>query len=239
MIIELLFNEVCGLYGDSQNAAYLKATLPEATFIETPITDEPYFVNNTPDMIYIGSMSENTQRRVIEKLMPHKNRILELIENNVVILATGNAGEVFCKHIDYVTEELATEGLGIFDMNVKVNLFDRYNGKVLGQFEDLQIVGFRSQFSFLYGDNTENYFVKCQRGDGINRESKLEGLKKNNLFVTQILGPILPLNPLFCEHLICLTGNEATAAHKDAAMDAYRQRIKEFSDPSVVFGNNM
>ena len=36
MKIEILFGEVCGLYGDAQNAAYLKATLPEATFIETP-----------------------------------------------------------------------------------------------------------------------------------------------------------------------------------------------------------
>ena len=238
MIIELLFNEVCGLYGDSQNAAYLKATLPDATFIETPITNEPYFVKNTPDLVYIGSMSENTQRRVIEKLMPYKSRILELIDNNVVILATGNAGEIFCNHIDYVTEELSAEGLGIFDMNVKTNLFDRYNGKVLGQFEDLQIVGFRSQFSFLYGDNSNCYFVECQRGDGINRESKLEGLKKNNLFITQILGPILPLNPLFCEHLIRLTGKDATAAYKEAAMDAYQQRIKEFSDPNVIFGHN-
>lgn len=238
MIVEILFNEVCGLYGDSQNATYLKATLPDATFIHTPITDEPYFVSADPDMICIGSMSENTQRCVIEKLRPYKARIEELIEKGTVILATGNAGEVFCKHIEYVTEECSAEGLGIFDMNVKTNLFDRYNGKVLGTFEDLQIVGFRSQFSFLYGDNSNNYFVKCTRGDGINRESKLEGLKKNNLICTQILGPILPLNPLFCEHLIKLTGNEATAAYKDAAMSAYEQRIKEFSDPSVVFGHN-
>ena len=238
MIVELLFNEVCGLYGDSQNAAYLKATLSGATFIETPITDDPYFVCNTPDLIYIGSMSENTQRQVIEKLMPYKERILELIDQNVVILATGNAGEIFCNHIDYVTEGLTAQGLGIFDINVKTNLFDRYNGKVLGQYEDLTIVGFRSQFSFLYGDNTKNYFVKCQRGDGINRESKLEGLQKNNLFITQILGPILALNPLFCEHLIRLTGNEATAAYKEAAMDAYHQRIKEFSDPNTIFGKN-
>ena len=238
MTIEVLFNEVCGLYGDSQNAAYLKATLPEATIIYTDINAEPYFLNNDPDLIYIGSMSENTQRRVIEKLTPYKARIEELIENGVVILATGNAGEIFCNHIEYITEEMTADGLGIFDLNVKTNLFDRYNGKVLGTFENLEIVGLRSQFSFLYGDNSQNYFVKCKRGDGINRESKLEGMRKNNLFCTQILGPILPLNPLFCEYLIKLTGNEAAAAYRDAAMDAYRQRIKEFSDPNVVFGHN-
>ena len=238
MVVEVLFQEVCGLYGDAQNATYLEKTLPDAKFIYTRLIDEPYFLQNKPDMILIGSMSENTQRRVIEKLMPLKERIESLINDGVVFLATGNAGEVFCKQIDYVTEKITTEGLGIFGLTVKTNLFDRYNGKVLGEFEDLTIVGFRSQFSMIYGDNSENYFVKVSRGDGINRESKLEGMRKNNLFCTQIIGPILPLNPLFCEYLLNLCGETTEAAFKDAAMSAYLQRVKEFSDPTVVFGNN-
>ena len=98
-----------------------------------------------------------------------------------------------------------------------------------------QLTGFKSQFSMLYGQNNENYFVKVDRGIGINRESKLEGYKDHNLFVTQILGPILPLNPEFCEYLISLTGEKATAAFKEEAMDAYNQRVKEFSDPKIKF----
>lgn len=235
MVIEVLFREVCGLYGDAQNATYLEKTLPDATFIYTRLTEEPYFVQNKPDMILIGSMSESTQRRVIEKLMPWKDRILELVDAGTVILATGNSGEIFCNEIQYVTEEITTQGLGIFDLTVKTNLFDRYNGKVLGKFENMTIVGFRSQFSQLYGDNTNCSFVQCIRGDGINRESKLEGMRRNNLFCTQILGPILPINPLFCEHLIRLASGEANAAFKEAAMDAYEQRIKEFNDPKVLF----
>ncbi len=235
MVIEVLFREVCGLYGDAQNATYLEKSLPDATFIYTRLTEEPYFVQNKPDMILIGSMSESTQRRVIEKLMPWKDRILELVDAGTVILATGNSGEIFCNQIQYVTEEITTLGLGIFDLTVKTNLFDRYNGKVLGKFENMTIVGFRSQFSQLYGNNEESYFVQVERGDGINRQSKLEGMRRNNLFCTQILGPILPINPLFCEHLIHLAGGEANAAFKEAAMDAYEQRIKEFNDPKVLF----
>lgn len=238
MIVEILFPEVCGLYGDSQNPTYLQATLPDAQFIYTALTEKPYFTDNDPDLIYIGAMTEVTQRRVIAKLMPLKERLATLIEKGVTILATGNAGEIFAKHISYVTEKIEADGLGIFDLNVENNLFDRYNGKVLGHFEDIKIVGFRSQFSFLYGDNSECYFLKCIRGDGINRNSTLEGLRKNNLICTQLLGPILPLNPLFCEYLIGLTGNTATAAFKDAAMEAYQQRIAEFTDPNVIFGGN-
>lgn len=233
MKIEVLFEESCNLFGDGQNITYLKATLPDAEFIHTKITDVPYFVNNDPDMIYIGSMSESVQRRVIEKLMPFKERLVNLIEKNTPILATGNAGEIFCKQIQYETEDITAEGLGIFNLYVNTNLFDRYNGKVLAELNGHSLVGFRSQFSMILGDNSECYFVKCKRGIGINRESKLEGLRKNNLICTQILGPILPLNPQFCEYFIGLSGVETKAAFRDIAMAAHEQRVKEFSDPVV------
>ncbi|MBO5867392.1 MAG: hypothetical protein J6Q54_00600, partial [Oscillospiraceae bacterium] len=221
--------------GDSQNVKYLRATLPNAEFVFTALSDTPYFAEKDPDLIYIGSMSEATQRKVIEKLLPLKERLEALIAKGIPILATGNAGEIFCSKIDYVTEKLSVDGLDFFDISVKTNLFDRYNGKVLGEMDGMKIVGFRSQFSFMYGDNSDCYFVKCLRGVGINRKSKLEGLRKNNLICTQIIGPILPLNPLFCEYLIGLTQNTATAAYKEAAMAAYEQHLKEFSDPATVF----
>ena len=66
----------------------------------------------------------------------------------------------------------------------------------------------------------------------------MEGVRKNNLICTQILGPILPLNPLFCEYFMGLTGEKATAAFREDAIAAYEQHIKEFSDPNVVFGHN-
>ena len=235
MVIEILFQEVCGLYGDSQNPVYLQKTLPDAEFIFTALTDTPYFVDHTPDMIYIGCMSESIQRRVISKLLPFKDRIQNLVEQGVVFLATGNAGEIFAKQIDYVTEGITTEGLGLFDLQVKTDYFKRYNGKVLGKLNDIDVVGFRSQFSFLYGDNSNGFFLACDRGCGINKQSALEGMRKNNLICTQLLGPILPLNPLLCEHLIELTGNTAEAAFRTAAMNAYHARLQEFRNPSVNF----
>ncbi len=238
MTIEILYPEVCGIYGDAFNGKYLEATLPEATFVHTELGQTPYFVNNRPDAICIGAMSENTQRRVLELLKPHWNRLRSLLDEGMPMLATGNAGEIFAKEIDYVTEEKKADGFGLFDLTVKTDLFDRYNGKVLGKFEGMTITGFRSQFSFLYGDNSQNYFVKCLRGDGINRESKLEGMRYKNLICTQILGPILPLNPEFTEYFLGLAGIQAKAAFREAALDAQAQRIKEFQDPNVVFGNN-
>ena len=235
MTVEILFQEVCGLYGDSQNAVYLQKSLPDAEFVFTELTQTPYFVENTPAIIYIGCMSESIQRRVIEKLLPLRSRIEELVNAGTVILATGNAGEIFAKQIEYKAEEITVDALNFFDLTVKTDLFSRYNGKALGKVAGIDVVGFRSQFSFLYGDNSNCYFMECTRGRGIHKESKLEGMRKNNLMCTQLIGPLLPLNPLFCEYMIGLTGQKGTAACRDAAMAAYTQRLKEFNDPTVAF----
>ena len=233
MTVEILFPEICSLFGDGQNIEYLKLALPEAKFINTQLTDTPYFAENDPDMIYIGSMTERNQRKVIEKLLPLKERIEALADKGTPILATGSACDIFAKKIEYVTEKIETEALGIFDLTVKTDLFKRYNGKVLGECGELEIVGFRSQFSFLYGDNSQYAFLNCKRGIGINPESKLEGMRRKNLICTQVLGPIFPLNPLFCEYFIGLSGVTAKAPFRDAAIAAYDQRLKEFKDPKT------
>lgn len=235
MKIEILFSEVCNLNGDYQNVEYLRQTLPEADFVFTSLTQDPDFANNRPDMVYMGTMTEAIQRRVIDKLMPYKARIEALIDDGVVFLMTGNACDVFCKSIDYVTEKIRKEGLGLFEMAVKCDHFNRYNGKFIGEVDGITVIGFRSQFSMMYGDNSGSFFGKNQRSIGMNPGTELEGIRRKNFFGTNVQGPILPLNPLFCEHLIALAGGEATAAHKEAAMTAYQIRLKEMQDPTVNF----
>ena len=237
MTVEILFGEVCNLYGDAQNETYLRQTLPDAEFIDTRLVDTPYFAEHTPDLILLGGMSENVQRRVIETLRPLKDRLLSLIDAGTVMLCTGNAGEIFTKHISYITEKIETDALGVFDLTVKNDLFRRYNGKVLGTADGVTVVGFRSSFSLIYGDNSGCYFLKAERGDGINPETKLEGMRRNNLICTSLLGPVLPLNPLFTEYLLGLCGVKAEAAHKEAAVAAYEQRLKEMRDPRTTFAH--
>ena len=93
MIIEVLFGEICNLYGDPQNAVYLSQTMPEAEIIHTSLDSVPFFADNRPDMILIGSMSDNMHSSVVEKLKPYKQRLVELINDNVVFLVTGSACE--------------------------------------------------------------------------------------------------------------------------------------------------
>lgn len=235
MKVEVLFSEVCNLSGDYQNVEYLRQTLPDAEFVFTALTQEPDFANHRPDVVYMGTMTEAIQRRVIDKLMPYKARIEDLIDDGVVFLVTGNACDVFCKSIAYVTENIQKDGLGLFDMTVKCDHFNRYNGKFMGEVDGITVIGFRSQFSMMHGDNSRCCFGKNQRSMGMNPGTDLEGIRRKNFFGTNVQGPILPLNPLFCEHLIRLAGGDAVAAHKEAAMTAYNLRLEEMRDPNVKF----
>lgn len=238
MIIEILFSKLCNLFGDSKNIEYLKLSAPDARFVMTEITDEkPFFADNHVDMIYMGGMTEKGQIRVINYLRGYKSRIEELISENTVFLVTGNAFEVFTKSINNKTTGEKTDGLGIFEgLTTEIDLFDRYNGKDLGQVDGIDIVGFRSQFSGVYGDNSGEYFMKCDRGIGINKASVYEGVRRNNFMGTHMLGPILVLNPLFCEYVLRLAGaEEPSAAFRVEAMTAYEKRLSEFKDEKIKF----
>ena len=235
MKIEVLFSEVCNLNGDLQNVEYLRQTMPDAEFWFTALTDELYLAENRPDMVYMGTMTEAIQRRVIDKLMPLKDRIAELIDDGVVFLMTGNACDVFCKSIDYVTEKIQKDGLGLFDLTVNCDHFNRYNGKFMGEVDGITVIGFRSQFSMMQGDNSACFFGRNQRAMGMNPGTDLEGIRRKNFFGTNVQGPVLALNPAFCEHLIRLAGGNAVAAHKEAAMKAYEIRLKEMRDPGLKF----
>ena len=80
MKIEILFPELCNLFGDMATVEYLKKTLPEAEFIETHLNDELKFLKEKINLVYMGPMTENTQELVIEKFKPHKDEIMAEIE---------------------------------------------------------------------------------------------------------------------------------------------------------------
>lgn len=228
IIIETLYPEFANLFGDLMNTGYLKKCLPDATFIDTHLFDEPAFVAKDVSMVFMGAMTEKQQELVITALRPHMDRIKELIDKGCVFLMTGNAMEVFGKEI--INEDgTAIEGLKLFDTYAKRAMFNRYNNYMLGEFNKMKILGFKSQFSHSYGDNSNNYFYKVIKGCGINEDSMLEGIHINNFFGTYTIGPLLVSNPPFTKYLMTLMGiDNPQLAFSDTIEAAYNSRITQF-----------
>ncbi len=226
--IETLFPEIANLYGDHANIRYLKLCMPDAEYVEDALSDVPHFVTEAPDMIYVGPMTEHQQELVIGKLRPYVARIAELIEQGVVFLITGNAMEVFWDAIEN-EDGSRIEGLGIFHYVAKRKMFNRYNNTVIGMLEGIKLVGFKSQFTHSYGDNSEEYLYEVLKGDGLNRETKYEGVRRKNFMATYTIGPLLILNPDFALYIQKLLGVEKPVlVHEEAMRDAYEERVRQY-----------
>lgn len=218
-MIEILFEEICNLYGDQGNINYLEQNFEN--IIKTSYIEEPYFVKNDVKMVYLGPMSEKNKIKVLNKLKQYKERIKELIDNNVIFLFTGNAFEILGKTIK-TNDNNIIEGLNLLDVETVENEENRYNSLYLGKFNDIEIVGYKSQSS--NSIINENPLFETIREEN---NSKYEGLRKNNFFGTNLLGPILILNPYFTKYLFKLL-NKDSILYEEELVDAYNKRLQEY-----------
>ena len=107
-------------------------------------------------------------------------------------------------------------------------MLHRFNSVQLCSFENMELVGFKAEFSQLYGDNAGFGFAGVKYGIGINRESRLEGVRINNFFSTSMVGPFAVMNPLFVKYLMRLLGVEdPVLAHEEVIMAAYNKRLED------------
>ncbi len=229
MKIEVLFPEFANLFGDCWNWRYLARCLPEAELILTGYGDEPRFVSERVDMIIMGAMTEHGQELAIKKLMPQRDRLRQLIDTGVVFLMTANAGEVFCEYIEN-EDGSRIAGLGLVPLHARRDMMHRYNSIELCTFEDMELVGFKAEFSQLYGDNSGFSFAEAKYGIGINKKTKHEGVRIKNYFSTSLVGPFIMMNPPFVKYLMRLLGvQEPALPFEDTNMAAYEARLADIT----------
>ena len=178
-------------------------------------------------MIYLGCTTERKQEQIIGILSQYRDRIIELIDKGVIFLATGNAVEIFGNYIEDAGRKI--DALGIFDFySVRYMRRDRHNSQFIGTFDDITVLGHRSQFSFAYGDFDDN-FIDIQKGIGMNPDTKKEGVRRNNFYGTYSLGPFLILNPLFAKKLMRIMGIDDTLCFEKEIVEAYEYRLTELN----------
>ena len=230
MKLEVLYPELSNILGDMGNVRYLQACAPDLEVIYTGNLDTPFCASGRPDMIYIGPMSERKQELAASRLKPYGNRLRELIEEDVIVLATGNGAELFGEYI--ADGDRKIPALGFFPFYAKRNMSKRHNSMFVGKFEDMEIVGNKSQFSFAYGTFGEP-FAQVELGYGMNPEAQTEGIRYHNLFATYLLGPLLVLNPDFTKYLLRLMGHDDSIAFEKQAREAYECRLNQLKQPGA------
>lgn len=240
--VELLYPEICNYYGNLSGLQYLQQSCKNLEIIETHYTDEPYFVNNRPDMICIFSMMESDQSLVMDKLKNHRERIKELIDDEVIFFAEGNAFELFGNEIVFSDRE-TLKCMGLFDFKASID-FDvrRHNSIYFGIFDEKgeverKIVGYKSQFGHSeinYSDEVQPLF-KTLRGVGTDgKEKSGEGIRYKNFIGTYVIGPLFIMNPDFAKYVLSLLGEKNPALkYEDVCYEAYNKRVEEYENPSV------
>lgn len=243
-VIEVLYPEYGNQAGDNGNVMYLRACLPNATFIETSHGVVPYFADHTPDLIIMCNMTEHQQEAVIEQLRPYKDRLAQLVDEGVCMLFTGNAAEVLGASIrDSKTG--AVEGLGLLDITTERSMDRRVLTVNVGSFEPgdgadpLEIVGFKIQFTQVHAGGADAPFMENTVGWGLNERTQSEGVRKNNLLATWMIGPLLPLNPDFTGWLLdnITGGGSPHLAFEPEARSAYLKRLRELKTPGMHLAN--
>lgn len=228
IVVEILFPELCKLFGDLGNVRYLKKCLPGARFVETGINDTPLFLTEKVNFVYMGPMTEGAQEKVIARLMPYKEKIAACINGGLPCLFTGNALEVLGKYIE-TDDGRKIPGLGLLDLWARRNLFQRHNSAFQGEFEGKALLGFKTQFTMCYPANEEHGLFPVNKGMGMNPESSFEGIRLNNFFGTYLVGPLLVMNPSFTLYLLKLMGeSEPQLAFAAQAEEAYDARCRDF-----------
>lgn len=147
-----------------------------------------------------------------------------MYRKDVIVLFTGMATEIIGNYI--IENDKKQKCLGLFDVFFERNKTKRHNSLFLGNFEKFKIVGNKSQFTMMYGDNKYPFIEVHDGCVGMNLNFKYEGIHYRNFFATQLLGPLLILNPYFTDYLIKLKNKDFKLEYKKDIIQNYKNRLE-------------
>lgn len=192
-----LYPHLMNLYGDYANVIVLKKHL-EDQGLKVSITSKEIddkFKLQDYDFIYMGSGTESNLEVALKDIKKHKKELEICIDEKKTILFTGNAMELLGKHIDN------EEALDLFDFETK-HTDKRYTGDIIARNDEFGfVVGFVNKSTVIKRSEEEKLFDYVFTDNNL-KDSSFEGYRRNNLFATHIIGPVLVKNPSFMETMV-------------------------------------
>ena len=137
------------------------------------------------DFIYLGSGKTKDLEEIKKRLLPYKEELIKYIEEDKILLATGNAISIF-DFLDYYEVKYCEKRI-VSDVEATTSLCKG------------NIVGFQNT-EYLINTNKSIIF-NLNEGIG-NNHTLLEGFKYKNLYATTIIGPLLARNDNLNQYFI-------------------------------------
>ena len=228
MKIEILYGELANLLGEHGSQQLLEQSFGEERLVRTTFPNLPAFFDGGIDFVYMGPMTERTQRLVLDLWRGHRDRFEESIRKGTVFFFTGNALDLVGRTIRYQDEE-TVEALGLYPFDSFCRRYDRENQILLASFNEMPVIGFRSQFTTHTGDASAFPFLTVEHGSGMNPAIRTEGIQDRNFFATSLLGPFLILNPAFTSWLFKKVGFKGPLPFEEELISAQAIRLSDFS----------
>ena len=234
MKIEIMYPELCCLYGDKGNTKFLQQCLPEAEFVYTQLNEKPHFLTEEIDLCCMYSMSEQSQELILNRLLPHQAAITQAMESGkTLFLLTGNALELLGKYIQR-EDGSKVEALGICDTYSVRQAPNRFNTLIQAEFEGMTLLGYTSRFAHTHGVTEALAMAKVTIGTGCETGSKLEGIRTGRIVATYLLGPLLVANPDFSKWLLAQLGvSDAKLPFEADLYKAYEVKKQVFTRPDL------
>ncbi len=237
MNIEILFKELY-IYGEDANARYLEMMFEKHNIINTTFNDTPYFVNNRPDLIFIDAISEYFLDKIVEKLMPYRERLKDLIEDGVHIIIMNNAMDIFGKklRITGFDQDIQGKCLGLLNYTTHRDYDNRHARLAIADFKGCELVGHNMGFSQYYYEDENDHLYKTSAGYGFNKKTRLGGFNYKNVYCTELVGEMFMINPPLSKMLLKKLGQEEILPYDSYVNEIYNYRLRNMKKDPIVNG---
>lgn len=230
-----LYYDFMNLYGDNGNVRIMEKRLKDQGFevevIRKTVTDDDIDFDGV-DLIYCGSGTESRRFAAVKHLKRFEDGFKKVVAEGTPVLFTGNAWGMLGKSITSLDGE-KTEGLGLFDFNVREEIKQRFTGDSVESAEGFgqQFIGFINKCDVI--EDFDGYMFKVEKTIGQVPFAK-DGVRKDNLYGISLIGPVLVKNPFFAEHLVWLIderhGVNYREEHYEYEERGYRITLKALTE---------
>ena len=175
-------------------------------------------------ILSIAPKGEENIKIVSEDIIKYKDSIKKYINDEKVMLVTGNSIVLFANCLKDENDSTIFNGLGIINSDARVSS-KRIVCESLFKSEGLRddIIGFQNRGFYLDTLKDDDKLFDVVSGVGVNKNLNIEGMNKNNFYATFLIGPILVRNPEMLNCFVNLILKDEKFVKLDFAKEAYEK----------------